>query len=187
MDVPCVGHFCTEPSFSLSTRLQLKHPLLKVAAAIRRDYRKRRMSHKVPRRASSPREPGSRSVGRYLLSVENPQDSLSIPNQIPALSTGPRNAHISGRTPPLRGPQVSALANCLSEAAGRERARRNPSAEPDPASAVGPRAPPTTHSEAGRPAALEHGPTPRGTAHPQHPEGARGTRAEVRGWRGEGM
>lgn len=111
----------------------------------------------MPRRASSPREAGSGSVARYLLSVENPKDSLSIPNQIPALSTGPRNAHISGRTPPLRGPQVSALANCLSEAAGRERARRNPSAEPDPASAVGPRAPPTTHREAGRPAAQSKG------------------------------
>lgn len=154
--------------------------------AIRRDYRKRRLSRKVPPGASSPTEAGSGSVARHLLSVENPQGSLSIPNQIPALSTGPRNAHISGRTPPLRGPQVSALANCLSEAAGRERARRNPSAEPDPASAVGPRAPPTTHSEAGRPAAREQGPTPRETVHPRHPEGARGTRTQVQGWRGEG-
>lgn len=85
-----------------------------------------------------------------MLWAENSQDSLLVSNQIPELTTGFRNAHISCRTPPLPGPQVSALANCLSEAAGPECAGRNPSAEPDPAPAVGPRGA-ADHPQRGRP------------------------------------
>lgn len=126
------------------------------------------------------KSPGAQPHGgsvcrRYSLPAENSRASLPISDQIPALTAGSGNGHSSGRTPPLPGPQLSAWANCLSEAAGRECAGRNPSAEPDPAPAVGPRGA-ADHPQRGRPpcCALARARTPRETAHPEHlPEGAR--------------
>ncbi|MEJ1284214.1 hypothetical protein NN561_015198 [Cricetulus griseus] len=147
-----------------------------------RDYRKGPVHIKAP--GAQPKGGRVRVVGRYLHWVGYLQDALPISNQVPTLSTGPRNASVSGRTPPLSGPQVSALTNCLSEAAGRERARRNPSAEPDPASAVGLRGA-ADHPQRGRqPCCALAWPGPHeGLRIPGNREGTRGTQAEVQGRR----